>query len=126
MSCPAGYKTGWLGKKKENFFFSVFRAIPVRALAPMSRFQLPSVKYVYVVDCKSMIGGYRTLLLMNSAVYLSNPVSHRLDQSNPLSRMTVRSAMLGKRFVLGSDSPVNGLVLFPSVNHFSISVRSYV
>ncbi len=40
--------------------------------------------------------------------------------------MALRSAILGKRFVLGSSSPVNGLVLFPSANHFSISVRSYV
>ena len=53
-------------------------------------------------------------------------MSHSLDQSNPLSRMTVRSARLGKRFVLGSSSPVIGLVLFPSANHFSISARSYV
>jgi hypothetical protein len=28
--------------------------------------ELPSVKYVYAVDYKSMIGGYRTLLVMNS------------------------------------------------------------
>ena len=40
--------------------------------------------------------------------------------------MALRSAILGKRFVLGSSSPVNGLVLFPSANHCSISVRSYV
>jgi hypothetical protein len=40
--------------------------------------------------------------------------------------MTVRSAILGKTFVLGSSSPVNGLVLFPRANHFSISDRSYV
>jgi hypothetical protein len=33
--------------------------------APMSRSQLSSVKYVYVVDYKSMIGGYRTLLVNN-------------------------------------------------------------
>ncbi len=32
----------------------------------MSRSQLPGVKYVYAVDYKSMIGGYRTLLVMNS------------------------------------------------------------
>ena len=57
---------------------------------------------------------------------LSTPVSHHPDQSNPLSRMILRSAILGKRLVLGSSSPVNGLVLFPSANHFSISVRSYV
>ena len=40
--------------------------------------------------------------------------------------MTVHSAILGKTFVLGSSSPVNGLVLFPRATHFSISVRSYV
>jgi hypothetical protein len=35
-----------------------------------------------------------------------------------------RSAILGKKFVLGSSYPVNGLVLFPIANHFSISVLS--
>jgi hypothetical protein len=40
--------------------------------------------------------------------------------------MALRSAILGKRFVVVSSSPVNGLVLFPSANHFSISARSYV
>jgi hypothetical protein len=39
----------------------------------MSRFQLPIVKYVYVVDYKSMIGGYRTLLAMNSVNQLLIP-----------------------------------------------------
>jgi len=53
-------------------------------------------------------------------------VSQHPDQSNPFSRIALRSAILGKRFVLGSASPVNGLVLFPSANHLSISVRSYV
>jgi len=58
--------------------------------------------------------------------HISNPVPYHPDQSNPLSRMAWRSAILGKTFVLGSSSPLNGLVLFPSANHFSISVRSYV
>ena len=40
--------------------------------------------------------------------------------------MTVRRAILGKRFVLDSASPVNGLVLCPSANRFSLSVRLYV
>ena len=55
-------------KERENVFSFLFSArYPVRALdAPMSRSQLPSVKYVYAVDYKSMIGGCRTLLVMNS------------------------------------------------------------
>ena len=35
-----------------------------------TRSKLPSVKSVYAVDYKSMIGGYRTLLVMN----LVNPL----------------------------------------------------
>jgi hypothetical protein len=38
------------------------------------RSQLPSVKYVYAVDYKSMIGGYRTLLVMNSVNPLLIPL----------------------------------------------------
>jgi hypothetical protein len=54
-------------RKRKYFFFSVLRAIARLALnAPMSRSQLHSVKYVYAVDYKSMIGGYRPLLVMNS------------------------------------------------------------
>ena len=49
----------------------------VRALhVPMSRSQLPSVKYVYAVDYKSMIGGYRTLLVMNSVNPLLIPLRY--------------------------------------------------
>ena len=52
-----------------------FRAIARFALdAPMSRSQLPTVKYVYDVDYKSMIGGYRTLLVMNSVNPLLIPL----------------------------------------------------
>ena len=43
---------------------------------PMSRSQLISVKYVYAVDCKSMIGGYRTLLVMNSVNPLLIPLRY--------------------------------------------------
>jgi hypothetical protein len=53
-------------------------------------------------------------------------VSHHPDHNNQLSRMAWRNAILGKRFVLGSSSPANGLVLFPRAKHFSISVCSYV
>jgi hypothetical protein len=42
----------------------------------MSRSQLPRVKYVYVVDYKSMIGGYRTLLVMNSVNPLLIPLRY--------------------------------------------------
>ncbi len=67
VCCLDKHKTD--GKKKEKvfFFFSVFRTITRLALdSPMSHSQLPNVKYVYAVDYKSMIGGYRTLLVMNS------------------------------------------------------------
>ena len=44
-----------------------FRVIPRLLLdTPRSLSQLPSIEYVYVVDYKSMIGGYTTLLGMNS------------------------------------------------------------
>ena len=42
----------------------------------MSRSQLPSVKYVYAVDYNSMIGGYRTLLVMNSVNSLLIPLRY--------------------------------------------------
>ena len=52
-----------LGKKKEeNIFLFCF----LTTLRLMSHFQLPIVKDVYVVEYKSMIGGYKTLLVMNS------------------------------------------------------------
>ena len=57
---------GW-GKRKKNIFLFCFPRNTVRALhVPMSRSQLPSVKHVYAIDYKSMIGGCRTLLVMNS------------------------------------------------------------
>ena len=43
---------------------------------PMSRSQLISVKYVYAVDCKSVIGGYRTLSVMNSVNPLLIPLRY--------------------------------------------------
>jgi hypothetical protein len=42
----------------------------------MSRPQPPSVKYVYAVDYKSMIGGYRTLSVMNSVNPLLIPLRY--------------------------------------------------
>ena len=59
-------------KERENVFSFLFSArYPVRSLGkPMSHSQLPRVKYVYAVNYKSMIGGYRTLLVMN----LVNPL----------------------------------------------------
>ncbi len=67
-------RNGWLGKKKEKMFTTRY---PVKALdKPMSHTQLPSVKYVYVVDYKSMIGGYRTLLVMNSVNPLLIPLRY--------------------------------------------------
>jgi hypothetical protein len=60
--------TSRLGKRNRKYFFSflVFRTMP----------QLPSVKYVYAVDYKSMIGGYRTLLVMNSVNPLLIPLRY--------------------------------------------------
>ena len=57
-----------LGKKEIESIFSflVFHATP----------QVPSVKYVYAVDYKSMIGGYRTLLVMNSVNPLLIPLRY--------------------------------------------------
>ncbi len=56
-----------VGKKKEKvFFLFCFPSDSPFIIAPMSRSQLRSVKYVYAVDYKSMIGGFRTLLVMNS------------------------------------------------------------
>ncbi len=42
----------------------------------LARSQLPSVKYVHAVDYKSMIGGYRTLLVMNSVNPLLIPLRY--------------------------------------------------
>ncbi len=56
-------------RKKEIesiFSFLVFHATP----------QLPSVKYVYAVDYKSMIGGCRTLIVMNSVNPLLIPLRY--------------------------------------------------
>jgi hypothetical protein len=52
-----------VGKRKRKYFsFSVFHAIPVKTLEHWrTNVTLPSA-----VDYKSMIGGYRTLLVMNS------------------------------------------------------------
>jgi len=60
--CCTDKKNGWGKRERKYFYFSVFRAIAHLALWS----QLPSVKYVYAVDYKSMIGGYRTLLVINS------------------------------------------------------------
>jgi hypothetical protein len=57
-------------EKEKEFFFPCF------STRPMSRSQLPSVKYVYAVDYKSMIGGYRTLLVKNSVNPLLIPLRY--------------------------------------------------
>ena len=70
-------KTNFPEKEKGNIFLFPFSDRSVRALgAPVSRSQLPSVKYVYAVDYKSMIGGYRTLLVMNSVNPLLIPLRY--------------------------------------------------
>jgi hypothetical protein len=57
----------------------------------MSHFQLPSVKYVYSVDCKSTIGRYGTLLVMNSvrlsvmSGLASNPANREIASSSGAS-----------------------------------------
>ena len=66
------------GKKERESIFPFLFSAPARLTldAPMSRSQLPSVKYVYAVDYKSMIGGYRTLLVMNSVNPLLIPLRY--------------------------------------------------
>ncbi len=59
------------GDGKKKFLFCFPRDSP---FAPISRSQLPSVKYVYAVDYKSMIGGNRTLFVMNSVNPLLVPL----------------------------------------------------
>ena len=59
-------KTVW--KKEEERIFSFLFSAP--------HSQLPSVKYVYAVDYKSMIGGYRTILVMNSVNPLLTPLRY--------------------------------------------------
>jgi hypothetical protein len=65
-------------KKKEGkvFFLFCFPRDSPFIITPMSHSQLPIVKYVYVVDYKSMIGGYRTLLVMNSVNPLLIPLRY--------------------------------------------------
>ncbi len=70
--CLSGKKNG-LGKKEEKVFFLICFSHD-SPFAPMSRSRLPSVKYVYAVDYKSMIGGYGTLLVMNSVNPLLIPL----------------------------------------------------
>ena len=66
-----------VGKQKEKvFFLFCFPRVSPFIIAPMSRSQLPSVKYVYAVDYKSMIGGCRTLLVMNSVNPLLIPLRY--------------------------------------------------
>jgi len=59
-----------LNLRKKIFFLFCFSA------RPTSRSQLPSVKCVYAVDYKSMIGGFRTLLVMNSVFPLLIPLRY--------------------------------------------------
>jgi hypothetical protein len=59
-------RVGWKKEIESIFSFLVFHTMP----------QLPSVKYVYAVDYKSMIGGYRTLLVMNSVNPLLIPLRY--------------------------------------------------
>ena len=61
-----GSEISW--KKEIESIFSFLFSTP--------RSQLPSVKYVYAVDYKSMIRGYRTLLVMNSVNPLLIPLRY--------------------------------------------------
>jgi hypothetical protein len=77
MSCCLDkQKNGWGKKERERIFPFLFFPRDSPLDAPMSRSQLPSVKYVYAVDYKSMIGGYRTLLVMNSVNPLLIPLRY--------------------------------------------------
>ena len=66
MFTVVGSEIGW--EKRNRKYFSFLFSTP--------RSQLPSVKYVYAVDYKSMIGGYRTLLVMNSVNPLLIPLRY--------------------------------------------------
>jgi hypothetical protein len=66
MHAVVGWEFGW--EKRNRKFLSFLFSTP--------RSQLPSVKYVYAVDYKSMIGGYRTLLVMNSENPLLIPLRY--------------------------------------------------
>jgi len=61
-----GSEIGWEKRSRKYFSF----------LFSTSRSQLPSLKYVYAVDCKSMIGGYTTLLVMNPVNPLLIPLRY--------------------------------------------------
>ena len=68
-------RNGW--RKKKIFFLFPFSARSIRALSlSVSSSHLPSVKYVYVINYKSMIGGCRTLLVMNSVNPLLIPLRY--------------------------------------------------
>jgi hypothetical protein len=66
MLAVVGSEIGW--EKRNRKYFSFLFSTP--------HSQLPSVKYVYVIDYKSMIGGYRTLLVMNSVNPLLIPLRY--------------------------------------------------
>jgi hypothetical protein len=66
LAVLSGSDIGW--EKRNRKYFSFLFSTP--------RSQLPSVKYVNAVDYKSMIGGYRTLLVMNSVNPLLNPLRY--------------------------------------------------
>jgi hypothetical protein len=76
IACCLKIKRSVEKKKEKVFFLFCFPRDSPFIIAPMSRSQLPSVKYVYVVDYKSMIGGYRTLLVMNSVNPLLIPLRY--------------------------------------------------
>ncbi len=84
-------------KRRKIFFLSVFVqdrvARPLVTLEPMSRFQLPSVKDA--VDYKSMIRGYRTLLVMNSLLIPLRYLNHA-GVTSPLSMQEYRGKETGR------------------------------
>ncbi len=87
-----------LEEKKKDKVLVLFCFARDNPFAPMSRSQLPSVEYV-AVDYKSMIGGYRTLSVMNSVKYAGEATI----ESKTTAKKRTLEFELRSRTSLGSD-----------------------
>ncbi len=93
----------------------------------MSRSQLPSVKYVYAFEHKSMIGGYRTLLVMNSLNpllislrYLNHVWVRSQQVKNRSSRETERPTKDPRCPAKKTSTIINGVD--PPINHHTVAI----